>query len=91
VKNLKKRKRQLEREGQYQEAQRYDFFPVSFTLPREYAMFVEVREGPERHAYPTRLGHVIACHASQRGLQGLFQPLLRFLGERVWMKDKTAR
>ena len=43
MKNLKKRKRQLEREGQYKEATQYDFFPVSYTLPREYAMFVEVR------------------------------------------------
>lgn len=43
VKNLKKKKRQLEKDGQYREANQYDFFPVSFTLPREYAMFVEVR------------------------------------------------
>jgi tubulin polyglutamylase TTLL9 len=42
VKNLKKRKRQLEKEGQYQEASQHAFFPVTFTLPREYAMFVEV-------------------------------------------------
>ena len=32
---------QLEREGQYDEARQYDFFPVTFVLPREYAMFVE--------------------------------------------------
>ena len=41
VKNLKRRRRQLEREGQYDEARQYDFFPVTFVLPREYAMFVE--------------------------------------------------
>ena len=41
IKNLKKRKRQLEKEGQYEEATQYDFFPVTFNLPREYALFVE--------------------------------------------------
>lgn len=42
VKNLKKKRRQLEKEGLFKDATQYDFFPVSFTLPREYAMFVEV-------------------------------------------------
>ena len=41
VKNLKRRKRQLDREGRHEEAEAYDFFPVTFVLPREYAMFVE--------------------------------------------------
>ncbi|GMH79404.1 hypothetical protein TrST_g8540 [Triparma strigata] len=41
IKNLKKRKRQLEKEGSYEEATQYDFFPVTFNLPREYALFVE--------------------------------------------------
>ena len=41
LKNLKRRKRQLEREGHHTEATAYEFFPVSFVLPREYAMFVE--------------------------------------------------
>ncbi|GMI56937.1 hypothetical protein TeGR_g5761, partial [Tetraparma gracilis] len=41
VKNLKKRKRQLEKEGSYEEAMNYDFFPITFNLPREYALFVE--------------------------------------------------
>jgi tubulin polyglutamylase TTLL9 len=49
VKNLKKKKRQLEKDGQYREANQYDFFPVSFTLPREYAMFVEVRGSTVYH------------------------------------------
>ncbi|GMI45796.1 hypothetical protein TrCOL_g10943 [Triparma columacea] len=41
IKNLKKRRRQLEKEGSYEEATQYDFFPVTFNLPREYALFVE--------------------------------------------------
>ena len=41
VKNLKKRRRQLEKEGSHEEATNYDFFPVTFNLPREYALFVE--------------------------------------------------
>ena len=55
VKNLKKRKRQLEKEGILPSAScqevngkfkqdvttSFDFYPVSFVLPREYALFVE--------------------------------------------------
>src|SRR3546814_9985103 len=31
----------MEREGRPEEAAAYDFFPVTFVLPKEYAMFVE--------------------------------------------------
>jgi tubulin polyglutamylase TTLL9 len=31
----------LEKEGCLDEATQYDFFPITFVLPREYAMFVE--------------------------------------------------
>ena len=41
VKNLKRKKRALERESNHEEAGQYDFSPVTFVLPREYAMFVE--------------------------------------------------
>lgn len=41
VKNLKRMKRTLQREGQLDQARAYDFMPLSFVLPREYAMFVE--------------------------------------------------
>lgn len=41
VKNLKRKRRQLDKEGQSGEAEAYDFFPITFVLPREYAMFVE--------------------------------------------------
>jgi tubulin polyglutamylase TTLL9 len=41
AKNLKKRRRALEKEGRYDEAQAYDFIPTTFVLPREYSMFVE--------------------------------------------------
>lgn len=41
AKNIKKRKRMLEKESKHEEAQAYDFIPSTFLLPREYAMFVE--------------------------------------------------
>ena len=41
AKNLKRRRRTLEKEGKYEEAQSYDFIPTTFVLPREYSMFVE--------------------------------------------------
>ncbi|KAJ8614494.1 hypothetical protein CTAYLR_000754 [Chrysophaeum taylorii] len=41
VKNLKRMKRNLQRDGQVEQARAYDFMPLSFALPREYAMFVE--------------------------------------------------
>ncbi|GBG28389.1 Tubulin polyglutamylase TTLL5 [Hondaea fermentalgiana] len=40
IKNLKRQKRQLERDGSA-EADAYEFFPDTFVLPREYAIFVE--------------------------------------------------
>lgn len=41
VKNLKRMKRQLEKEGKSAEAAAYDFFPATFVLPGEYLLFVE--------------------------------------------------
>jgi len=41
VKNLKRMKRNLQREGQTDQSRAYDFAPLSFVLPREYALFVE--------------------------------------------------
>jgi len=41
VKNLKRKKRALEKEGKADEAEAFDFFPTTFVLPKEYAMFVE--------------------------------------------------
>mmetsp|Transcript_1494 Transcript_1494/g.1997 ORF Transcript_1494/g.1997 Transcript_1494/m.1997 type:complete len:463 (-) Transcript_1494:245-1633(-) len=41
VKNLKRIKRTLQRDGQIDQARAYEFMPLSFVLPREYAMFVE--------------------------------------------------
>eukprot|EP00736_Rhodelphis_marinus_P007980 Rmarinus@m.3497 len=41
IKNLKRMKKQLEREDRHEEAMKYDFFPTSFVLPQEYGMFVE--------------------------------------------------
>eukprot|EP01038_Epipyxis_sp_PR26KG_P007644 gene7644-10404_t len=41
AKNMKKRRRALEKEGRLEEAAAYDFIPTTFVLPREYSMFVE--------------------------------------------------
>lgn len=41
VKNLKRTKRALEKEGNSDEAQKFEFFPTTFNLPSEYSLFVE--------------------------------------------------
>ncbi|KAJ4461590.1 putative tubulin tyrosine ligase [Paratrimastix pyriformis] len=41
IKNLKKFKRQLERDGNTAEAAHYDFFPQTFYLPQEYGLWRE--------------------------------------------------
>uniref|UniRef100_A0A7R9V866 Tubulin--tyrosine ligase-like protein 9 n=1 Tax=Chlamydomonas euryale TaxID=1486919 RepID=A0A7R9V866_9CHLO len=41
IKNLKRAKRQLEREDRSAEAAQYNFFPQTFVVPSEYRMFVE--------------------------------------------------
>lgn len=41
IKNLKRTKRHLDKEDRAAEAAAYNFFPVTYVLPREYRMFVE--------------------------------------------------
>ena len=41
VKNLKRHKKALEREGKTTEANSYDFFPTTYNLPGDYSLFVE--------------------------------------------------
>ncbi|CAM9175154.1 unnamed protein product, partial [Sphacelaria rigidula] len=41
LKNLKKRRATLLSQGDLTEAHGYNFFPVSFELPKDYALFVE--------------------------------------------------
>lgn len=41
AKNMKRRRRTLEKEGRHEEAAAYEFIPTTFVLPREYSMFVE--------------------------------------------------
>ncbi|KAL6749379.1 tubulin tyrosine ligase-like family, member 9 [Haematococcus lacustris] len=41
IKNLKRAKKQLEREDRHAEAAQYNFFPLTFVVPSEYRMFVE--------------------------------------------------
>jgi tubulin polyglutamylase TTLL9 len=41
AKNMKRRRRALEKEGRQEEAAAYEFIPATFVLPREYSMFVE--------------------------------------------------
>lgn len=41
IKNLKRTKKQLQKDGKAEEAAQYDFFPQTFQLPGEYAIFVE--------------------------------------------------
>merc|ERR1719502_40947 len=41
IKNLKRQKRQLAREGNQEEALAYDFWPMTYMLPGDYALFAE--------------------------------------------------
>jgi hypothetical protein len=40
-KNLKKFKRNLEKQGNVQESNEYDFLPVTYLMPSEYVVFYE--------------------------------------------------
>ena len=53
IKNLKRMKKQLEKEDQPAEAAKYDFSPMTYVLPAEYGLFVE--EFKRIGASPTRL------------------------------------
>jgi tubulin polyglutamylase TTLL9 len=41
VKNLKRARKQLEKDGRLQEAANFDFFPTTYTVPQEYGLFYE--------------------------------------------------
>jgi len=41
VKNLKRYKKQLEKEGKFEDAAAYSFFPTTYNLPGDYSLFVE--------------------------------------------------
>ncbi len=41
MRNLKKYRRQLEKDGKLDEAAEYDFFPMTYNLPTEYPTFSE--------------------------------------------------
>ena len=41
LKNLKARKRKLEKEGKIEEAAKMNFFPITYSVPREYSLFYE--------------------------------------------------
>eukprot|EP00727_Mastigamoeba_balamuthi_P000009 m51a1_g10004 putative tubulin tyrosine ligase (412) ;mRNA; f:85821-87412 len=41
IKNLKRTRKQFERDGKHEEALKYDFFPQSFYMPSEYALFLD--------------------------------------------------
>ena len=41
IKNLKRHKKALEKEGKLEEAASYNFFPLTFYLPSEYPIFYE--------------------------------------------------
>jgi hypothetical protein len=41
VKNLKRYRKQLEKDGNYEEAQDLGFYPTTYNLPGDYSLFVE--------------------------------------------------
>lgn len=41
VKNLKRHKKNLDKEGKYEDSQAMDFFPTTYNLPSDYSLFVE--------------------------------------------------
>ena len=41
VKNLKRHRKQLEKEGKFDDAAGYNFYPTTYNLPQDYSLFVE--------------------------------------------------
>ena len=39
-KNFRKFKKELIKEGQIEEARKFDFYPLTFYMPNEYSMFI---------------------------------------------------
>ena len=54
IKNLKRYKKQLEKEGKSEDAQSLSFYPQTYSLPSDYAVFVEEfkrTNGQENHKH----------------------------------------
>jgi tubulin polyglutamylase TTLL9 len=41
IKNLKRQKKQHEKEGKFEDANAYNFYPLTYCLPGDYSLFVE--------------------------------------------------
>jgi len=41
IKNLKRHKKNLERDGKFDDCQKMDFWPLTYNLPSDYCLFVE--------------------------------------------------
>jgi len=80
VKNLKRTRKALEREGQTAEAAKYDFFPPTHVLPMDYQIFVE-----EFKKYPAKTMWIAKPIGSAQG-KGIF--LFNHLKDvAMWKKD----
>jgi tubulin polyglutamylase TTLL9 len=77
AKNLKRMKRQLEREGSHQDAAaHFDFFPASYLLPAEYPVFVEAFK-KQAAAHP--------------GTLWIMKPVGRSQGKGIFLFSKVAQ
>jgi len=85
IKNLKKFKKQLEREGRLEEASAYDFFPQSFYLPQEYGMWKEAFKATQAEGATWIMKPISKCQG-----QGIF--LVTKLSQvATWREDRRFR
>jgi len=68
IKNLKRAKRSLTKDGRDEEAAAFDFFPDTFSLPAEYALFVEAfKKTPGISWIMKPVHHTACCCAAKEG------------------------
>lgn len=97
TKNIKKAKRQLEREGRSEEAKKYEFVPNSYCLPMEYGPFLEeFKKGMGNYEYEQKSGidnrELIADKKAASSTNvWIMKPVGRSQGKGIFLFNKLAQ
>jgi len=97
TKNVKKAKRQLEREGRTEEAKRYDFVPASYVLPMEYGPFLEeFKKGMGSYEYDQKSGIdnrelTASSKAASSNNVWIMKPIGKAQGKGIFLFNKLSQ
>lgn len=90
AKNIKRHKRQLEKEGKIEEANRFDFTPITFILPGDYALFVEEFKKPQHSGALWIMKPIARSQGKGIFLFNKLQQIQQWKSEYRWKPENNA-